>query len=101
MDALRLCGTPAAFGAARSPGRASAVDCFEAAARCDVVDGDTGRKLVGSAQRREGTALLHQMSIPLANLSDFAKFLVSLRRCFAARLAVTAWQDVPAHTSAS
>ena len=96
VDAFQSCGTPAAFGAARSPGPMSAVDCFESAARCDIVDGHTGRKLAGCAQRREGAALLQQMSLPLANIPDQSEFLASLRCCLAAHLAVSCWQaDVP------
>ena len=97
IDAFGLCGTPAAFGQAPGPGRVSAVGCFAAAARCDVVDGRTGRKLAGCAQRREGEALLQQMSIPLADLSGPAAFLVALRGCLAAQLGVAAWrEDFPA-----
>ena len=97
IDAFRLCGTPAAFGEGCSPGRASAVDCFESAAPCDIVDSSAGRKLAGCAQRRAGVALLQQTSIPLANLPELPEFLKTLRACLAARLAVSAWEeDVPA-----
>jgi lipoate-protein ligase A len=93
MDALMLCGRPAVFGASRSPGRASAVDCFASAARCDVVNPRTGRKLIGCAQRREDGALLQQMSIPLINLPEPAAFLAFLRHSLTGRLAVSAWKE--------
>jgi lipoyl(octanoyl) transferase len=55
-------GIPAEFSRGDALGYKSA-SCFSSASRYEVVVG--GRKLVGSAQRRRGGALLQQGSIPI------------------------------------
>lgn len=64
-DALRSLGVAAerSVGAARVPGEVRAFDCFVAPSRDELCA--AGRKLVGSAQRREDGALLQHGSIRL------------------------------------
>lgn len=81
-DALTACGLIVCYGGCPIRSQRDIVNCFELAASCDLIDGHTGTKLVGSAQRREGNALLQQMSLSLALLSDRASFLSHLRERF-------------------
>jgi lipoate-protein ligase A len=69
VKAFCALGIPAEFGSAL-PGRGQTahVDCFAVSCRCDVIDGHTGQKLAGCAQRRVDGAILQQISIPRANL---------------------------------
>ena len=76
---------------ARGP---SHVDCFASVARCDVADAITGRKLVGSAQRREHGAILQQMSLHLTGLKEVAEFVRILQECMFDALCVDAWEFV-------
>ena len=64
-DALRTFGVPAELAPARTAIRPDAGACFAAPAGGEVIVGDT--KLVGSAQLREGGALLQHGSILLAD----------------------------------
>ena len=82
-DALTACGLPVGYGGCPIRSQRDIVNCFDLAASCDLIDGHTGTKLVGSAQRREGNALLQQMSLSLALLPDCAAFLSHLRERFA------------------
>jgi lipoyl(octanoyl) transferase len=66
VEGLRALGVPAALatgGPPRGPAMATAEPCFQVAAPGEVVTG--GRKLIGSAQRAEGGALLQHGSILL------------------------------------
>ncbi len=94
--ALRECGQEAAFGAASSRVGRHALHCFDVSAPCDLVDARTGRKLVGSAQRREGGALLQQMSLPDSGIPDAPSFVAALRRTMRSALAVSDWTFVDA-----
>ncbi len=94
--ALQCCGQEAVFGAEPSRAGRGAVDCFDVSALCDLVEAHTGRKLVGSAQRREGGALLQQMSLPDSSIPDSAAFVSALRRTMRAALAVSDWTFVDA-----
>lgn len=80
--ALTACGLTACYGGCPIRSQRDIVNCFDLAASCDLIDGHTGEKLVGSAQRRERNALLQQMSLSLALLHDRAAFLSHLRECF-------------------
>ncbi len=80
--ALTACGLTVCYGGCPIRSQRDIVNCFDLAASCDLIDGHTGTKLVGSAQRREGNALLQQMSLSLALLPDRAAFLSYLRECF-------------------
>ncbi len=82
-DALTACGLPVGYGGCPIRSQRDIVNCFDLAAYCDLIDGHTGAKLVGSAQRREGNALLQQMSLSLTLLPDRAAFLSHLRERFA------------------
>ena len=82
LRALRSCGLEACFGGCAIGSQSGIINCFELPAACDLIDGRTGKKLVGSAQRRESAALLQQMSLPLGILGDRNLFLKRLEREF-------------------
>lgn len=66
VEGLRLAGQDAALGEeTRFVGSGSASDCFRHVSANDVVDPNTGRKLVGCALKVARTAALAQCSIPL------------------------------------
>jgi len=79
--ALEATGLSVCYGGCPIRSQKNVVNCFDLAASCDLIDRTTGTKLVGSAQRREGNALLQQMSLSLALLTDYAFFLARLRKC--------------------
>ena len=56
VTALAEVGHTTRFGAEKACGIGGSLHCFDSIAGCDLVDACSGRKLVGSAQRREGTA---------------------------------------------
>lgn len=91
MLALRCCGQEAGFGSESPRTNRGVVDCFAVSAPCDLVDARTGRKLAGSAQRREGGALLQQVSLPGVGLPDAAAFVAALRRTMRDALGVSEW----------
>lgn len=68
VNALRLCGQPAALGEDTSYVTKSLLtaDCFRHISPNDVIDPNTGRKLVGCAMRATRSAVLAQCSIPIA-----------------------------------
>ncbi len=82
LRALQSLGIEACFGGCPIGRQGGIINCFELSAACDLIDSHTGKKLVGSAQRREGSALLQQMSLPLGILSSRALFLRSLKSDF-------------------
>lgn len=95
IEAFQAVGMIARLGGPARPGnQRDIVDCFELCAGCDLAEAGTGRKLVGSAQRREGGALLQQMSIPLAPLPDERLFVAELRAGMGRALGVSAWVSV-------
>jgi lipoate-protein ligase A len=69
-------GAAADAAAAASPGARRAAICFRALGESEVAW--RGRKLVGSAQRRLGAALLQHGSIPLAGGAEAADALIAL-----------------------
>ena len=95
------CGLIAAFGAvgiaaclgssARVGNQHDIVNCFEISAGCDLVETETCRKLAGSAQRREGGALLQQMSIPARALPDERLFIAEIKTGLERALGVSEW----------
>lgn len=91
VAALAEVGHEARFGAELACGVGGSINCFDSIAGCDLVDSSTGRKIVGSAQRREGDALLQQMSLPLSLVPDLAAFARSLRRGIGDALHVEGW----------
>lgn len=91
VAALAEAGLDVRFGTEKASKGKGAFHCFDVAAGCDLVDARNGRKLVGSAQRREGVVLLQQMSLPLALLPDLTAFTPSLRQGFAQALCVEEW----------
>lgn len=91
VAALAEAGREARFGTEYACGVGGSIHCFDVIAGCDLVDAVSGRKLVGSAQRREGTALLQQMSLPLTLLPEKAAFLNALRRGLGEALCIKEW----------
>ncbi len=91
ITALEEAGHTVCFGTEKSRGGRGSVHCFDLAAGCDLVDACSGRKLVGSAQRREGEALLQQMSLPMTLVPDLDAFTQSLRQGFGQALRVEEW----------
>ena len=90
--ALSDCGIPTVFGPARERRQAAGVvNCFEIAAGCDLIDIRNGRKIVGSAQRREQDAILQQTSLPLEFLPDLEAFIDRLQANFQRALQVDEW----------
>ena len=82
LRTLQLCGLEVCFGGCAIGSQSGIINCFDLSAACDLIDSHTGRKLVGSAQRREEAALLQQMSLPLSILSDRQLFLRHLKSEF-------------------
>lgn len=82
LRALESLGLEVCFGGCAIGSQTGIVNCFELSAACDLVDSHTGRKLVGSAQRREEAALLQQMSLPLSILPNLPLFLHCLKSEF-------------------
>jgi lipoate-protein ligase A len=80
--ALRAIGVDVCPGTQKMRGQSAIVNCFDLSAGCDLVDSRTGAKLLGSAQRREGAALLQQMSLPMRVIFDLPLFLTHLRMEF-------------------
>jgi len=70
LHALGALGVAARLGGSARARQRGSVDCFASVADCDATDRATGRKLIGSAQRRDRGAILQQMSIPLAGFPD-------------------------------
>lgn len=82
LRALSALGLEVCFGGCAVGSQIGIINCFELSAACDLIDSRAGKKLVGSAQRRENAALLQQMSLPLGILSDRELFLRCLHREF-------------------
>ena len=80
--ALETLGIPACYGGCAIGSQKAVINCFELSAACDLIDGNTGKKLAGSAQRREESALLQQISLPLSLISDPATFYSTLHQKF-------------------
>ena len=81
--ALASTGLDVCYGGCPIRDQKHIVNCFDLAASCDLIESHTGKKLVGSAQRREERAVLQQMSVSLALLGDLAAFLWRLRKEYA------------------
>lgn len=90
-NALKQAGHDVCFGREKPHGSRGSIHCFDLAAGCDLVDAGNGRKLVGSAQRREGDAILQQISLPLALLPDRKAFFGVLREGFGKELCIDEW----------
>lgn len=91
VAALKEAGQDVRFGTEKSRGNKGSLNCFELAGGCDLIDTHSGRKLVGSAQRREGDVLLQQMSLPLMLLPSRTNFMRSLRQGFGQALRIDEW----------
>ena len=94
MTALEMAGleTDLGLGNAREAGPRS-IDCFASTASCDVAERGTGRKVLGSAQRREHGAILQQMTLASHLDIDHNVFIRSLKSCLTAPLGVERWAD--------
>ena len=95
IAALAAMAIPAEFGDWKQP-RASknVVNCFDLADGCDLIDTRTGSKIFGSAQRREGSAILQQMSLPLAVVPDHIEFTRVLKMSFQETLQIEGWLTI-------
>ncbi len=93
MAAFGAVGIPVSYGLQQVRGQSEIVNCFDLAAGCDLVNSSTGAKLVGSAQRRAGGALLQQMSLPGSVIPDRAVFLACLRQEFEQTFRIKNWVD--------
>lgn len=91
VTALADAGQEARFGTELACGISGSINCFDSVAGCDLVDARTGRKLVGSAQRRAGDAFLQQMSLPLSLVPDLGTFTHSLQLGIGDALCVEEW----------
>ena len=91
VDALGRTGRRVCFGSRRAREGRGVVDCFDLAVSGDLVDAVTGQKLLGSAQRRLGGAILQQMSLPLAVTGDRAMFVTLLQQSFQETLGIEEW----------
>ena len=80
--ALKATGLDVCYGGCALENQSRIINCFDLSAACDLIDSQTGTKLVGSAQRREKETLLQQMSLPIRMISDQAKFLSRLQQEF-------------------
>ena len=89
--ALRTTGHDVSFGAEKPSSNRNIIDCFGVAAGCDLIDTMSRKKIVGCAQRREGSAILQQMSLPLNFLRDKSAFLVALPQGFQDALNIDNW----------
>jgi len=91
IDTLLGYGVHAASGHARRSD--DLVDCFASVGRCDVIDIDTGEKIIGSAQFRSRGVILQQMSIRCHQRYHIhnAEFILSLKDHLSRRLAVDSW----------
>lgn len=94
MAALKEAGHDVSVGTEKLRGNRGSIQCFDLAAGCDLVDAFSGRKLVGSAQRRDGNAILQQMSLPLSLLMDKTTFCRALQREFQQALGIEEWQFI-------
>ena len=93
QSALGAAGVESCFGGCAIGSQSSIVNCFELSAACDLIDSHTGTKIVGSAQRREGEALLQQMSLPLCFLTDQDLFLECLQAQFSQTFCTSGFND--------
>jgi len=91
LQAFVALGIAARLGGSACARQRGSVDCFASVADCDATESATGRKLVGSAQRRERGAILQQMSIPLAGLPDGGQLARHARRGLGQALGVAEW----------
>jgi len=95
VAALHTVGISADFGGCKSARSSrNVVNCFDVAVGCDLIDPRTGHKILGSAQRREGKAILQQMSLPLAILPDGEEFLRILKGAFQDVLQIEGWLTI-------
>ncbi|BDI32389.1 hypothetical protein CCAX7_44400 [Capsulimonas corticalis] len=79
-------------GNERAPS-ARSIDCFASTASCDVAERGTGRKVLGSAQRREHGAILQQMTLASDLVIDHNVFVRSLKARLMEPLGIDSWAD--------
>lgn len=91
LFALEALGVAAQLGGAACARQRGSVDCFASVADCDATEAATGRKLIGSAQRRDRGAILQQMSIPLAPLPGSGLLVHFAKQGLAQALGVDEW----------
>jgi len=95
VSALFRVGIPTTYGHEReSQSVKTIIDCFELKAGCDLIDSRNGQKLLGSAQRREGNAILQQMSLPLTILLNIPEFICFLKEGFQEALQIEGWLTI-------
>ncbi len=91
LFALDALGVSARLGGAACARQRGSVDCFASVADCDATDTLTGRKLIGSAQRRDRGAILQQMSLLLAPLPEISQVIRHAQLGLAKALGVDEW----------
>ena len=95
LSALKAFDIPAQFSErTKIHTSKNVVNCFDLADCCDLIDRRTGRKILGSAQRREGQAILQQMSVQLADLPQRTEFTHRLKSCFQEALQIEGWLTI-------
>jgi lipoate-protein ligase A len=94
LAGLRACGLSLCSGS-NAPRRPASADCFASAARCDVKDQKTGRKILGSALLRARNTVLLQMSLqPLQEVNIFGvEFGTMMKEAYARTLGASAWAE--------
>lgn len=98
--ALVACGQPAAVKTECDPDGAGPGICFQRAELYDVINGQTGRKIAGAAQKRNKHGLLFQGSIEKAAVGAvdwdgfLARFVAGLGPVLAATVTATPWPDL-------
>ena len=95
VKALTRVGVFCDYGSARTRRPSTKyMNCFDIADGCDLIDTRTGRKILGSAQRREGDAILQQMSLSLAVIPNVKHFNDVLKSSFQEVLEIGVWQTI-------
>lgn len=79
LRAFRILGIPAVMGACASQGQRDVRgNCFAVASRADIIDSDTGNKLLGAAIFRRGRFVLQQASLPYQHRDQYRVFADTL-----------------------
>ena len=95
VETFRAAGIKADYGTRRGlSGANSTVNCFDLAERSDLIDTGTGRKILGCAQRREGNAILQQMSLPLDGLPPLETLVRLLKNAYQTGFQIEGWQVI-------
>lgn len=94
IDTYRHYGIQAADGLERTYKSTDRIDCFAAAARCDIVEIGKGRKITGGAQRREKDVVLQQMSLILLDAVVKDDFISLMQCTIGKHLGINKWDFI-------